>query len=63
MGKLIGPLIELAIGHLLFFKDQGYGAGCALYLDLEELMNTAVLGIESLCGIPLDQQLLSFGPG
>ena len=60
-GQLIGAFIELAIGQLFVFKDDGRRFRRALDLLLEQFMNAFVPRVIPLRLVPLHQQLLALG--
>src|SRR5439155_506050 len=60
--ELVRPRVEGPVGELPSFEGDGDGIGRALDLLLDQLVEAAVAR-EVLRAIPLDDDLLSFGPG
>ena len=59
MCQLIGPHVQLVIGELLILEDHRYRLRRPLHLRLKELMNTPLLRILGVGGIPFYQQLVA----
>ncbi len=59
--QLVSTLVQLMVGELLVLIDERDRLRGSLHLRFEELVKTLRLGIGSPGGVPVDQQLVSFG--
>src|SRR5579859_4263023 len=59
VGQLVGASVELGVGQLLVFEDDGNCLRRAFYLLLEELVDAPLLRVLDLRGVPLHEQLLA----
>ncbi len=59
MRQLIGPSVQFPVGQLLTLEDYSHRLGSAFHLGLKELVDTLILWVGCLGGVPLYQELVA----